>query len=96
MFGENFSRAAFFCTVGFFAVDQGQCHGLSFNHACSMDKQTSRPCPSCGKYMQLKRVIPGLGGLPQTCVYSCQFCGVSLTEADESQQHRSTAAGPTG
>jgi transposase-like protein len=58
-----------------------------------MDKQTNHPCPSCGKYMQLKRVIPGLGGLPQIRVYSCQFCGVSLTEADETQR-RSTTSGP--
>jgi hypothetical protein len=56
-----------------------------------MDKQTGRPCPSCGKHMQLKRVIPGLGGLLQICVYSCQFCGVSLTEADEPQQHHSAS-----
>jgi hypothetical protein len=33
--------------------------------------------------MHLKRTIPGIGGLPQLRVYSCQFCGVSLTEADE-------------
>jgi predicted nucleic acid-binding Zn ribbon protein len=59
-----------------------------------MDKQTSRPCPSCGKHMQLKRVIPGLAGLPQLFVYSCQFCGVSLTEAEEPKQHRSTTSGP--
>jgi hypothetical protein len=60
---------------------------------CRMDKQTSRPCPSCGKFMQLKRVIPGVAGLPQICVYSCQFCGVSLTEADEPHQHRTTPSG---
>jgi hypothetical protein len=59
-----------------------------------MDKQTSRACPSCGKYMQLKRVIPGLGGLPQISVYSCQFCGVSLTEAEEPKQHRAATTGP--
>ncbi|MFY9837877.1 MAG: hypothetical protein WAK55_15705 [Xanthobacteraceae bacterium] len=37
--------------------------------------------------MSLKRTIPGIGGLPQLRVYSCQYCGVSLTEADEPTLH---------
>jgi len=52
-----------------------------------MDKHTTPPCPSCSRAMHLKRTIPGIGGLPQLRVYSCQFCGVSLTEADEPPLH---------
>jgi hypothetical protein len=37
--------------------------------------------------MHLKRTIPRIGGLPQLRVYSCQHCGVSLTEADEAPLH---------
>ncbi len=60
-----------------------------------MDRQTSRPCPSCGKHMQLKRIIAGLGGSPQIYVYICHFCGVSLSEAEEPDQHRPIGSTPT-
>jgi len=43
-------------------------------------KHTPPSC--CTGTMHLRRTIPGIGGLPQLRVYSCQYCGGSLTEAD--------------
>jgi hypothetical protein len=56
-------------------------------HVAVMDRHTTPSCPSCSRVMSLKRTIPGIGGLPQLRVYSCQYCGVSLTEADEPTLH---------
>jgi len=39
--------------------------------------------PAAPGPMHLRRTIPGIGGLPQLRVYSCQYCGGSLTEADD-------------
>jgi hypothetical protein len=44
--------------------------------------------------MHLKRIIPGSAGAPQVCVYSCHFCGVSLTESEQPREHRSSSSGP--
>jgi transposase-like protein len=57
------------------------CHGAAMTE--TTNKQTGPNCPSCGKPLVLMRTIPGIGGLPELCVYSCRQCGVSLTEASD-------------
>jgi hypothetical protein len=37
------------------------------------------PCPHCGKLMQLARVIPGIGALPELLVFHCQHCNEAET-----------------
>jgi hypothetical protein len=39
-------------------------------------------CPSCGKALQLSRIMPGTSHLPDLRTYACRECGVWLTEAD--------------
>jgi hypothetical protein len=40
------------------------------------------PCPSCGRTLQLSRIMPGTSHLPDLRTYACRECGVWLTEAD--------------
>jgi hypothetical protein len=39
-------------------------------------------CPSCGRALQLSRIMPGTSQLPDLRTYACRECGVWLTEAD--------------
>jgi hypothetical protein len=39
-------------------------------------------CPSCGRALQLSRIMPGTSHLPDLRTYACRECGVWLTEAD--------------
>jgi hypothetical protein len=38
-------------------------------------------CPSCGRMLHLSRVTPGTRSFPDQYTYSCQPCGVWVTEA---------------
>jgi hypothetical protein len=71
-------------------IDKGQRDGIAVGGARGMVKQTSRLCPSCGKY-QLKHLVPVSPAHRMPGFYTCQFCGVSLGEP---KQHRSSPSGP--
>jgi transposase-like protein len=45
-------------------------------------------CPNCTRLMELARVTPRLGGLPELQTFICRPCGVALTEAVESNVAR--------
>jgi len=46
-------------------------------------------CPSCGRPMELARITPRLGGLPELQTFVCRPCGETLTEAVENRIERS-------
>jgi len=46
-------------------------------------------CPSCGRPMELARITPRLGGLPELQTFVCRSCGETLTEAVENRIERS-------
>jgi transposase-like protein len=42
-------------------------------------------CPSCGRPMELARITPRLGGLPELQTFVCRACSETLTEAVENR-----------
>ena len=45
------------------------------------DRVLQPVCPSCGRTLHISRITPGTHGLPDQHTYSCQPCGVWVTEA---------------
>lgn len=49
-----------------------------------MDTTAHTPrCPVCSQPMNLARVTPRVGGLPELQTFECRPCGAALTEAVE-------------
>ena len=46
-------------------------------------------CPSCGTMLRLSRITPGTHSLADQHTYSCQPCGVWVTEAADTRAPRS-------
>ena len=46
-------------------------------------------CPSCGRMLRLSRITPGTHSLADQHTYSCQPCGVWVTEAADTRVPRS-------
>jgi transposase-like protein len=49
------------------------------------DNPNAPICPSCGRPMELARITPRLGGLPELQTFVCRACGETLTEAVENR-----------
>jgi hypothetical protein len=47
------------------------------------DNAVSPACPSCGRALQLSRIMPGSTELPDLRTYACRGCGVWVTEAGD-------------